>query len=156
MRDQAALKEHARWRRYFLTTVVLGGVGLGVYRFFFRPLQVLVALLNGSKEFEITSICITDLGKDVVIEDPVVMQYLSRAFRSASRHTYIGGMYAGLQLSLSSFGSVTCNLFVPEEREWICIKYQDDWQYGIKLPEPIPEPLNEILSQINKNRPPSP
>jgi hypothetical protein len=109
-------------------------------------------LLLGSQSCEIHSLLIWGQDRTVAITDPALTTYLTEAFRRGRRDQRRPGITYYVDISLSTGGSVRCALYIPKEQGVITIAFPIDatttYYYLIELPEPLPAPLNDLLSTL--------
>jgi hypothetical protein len=132
----------------FMGILALGGYGSWLYFGYHRPHAAFRSLLSGSDRVQISYLLIKGQDKEILIDDPNLTKYLTDAFRLASRNYSGGGITYTADIHLSSGGSVRCALYVPREDGLITISFPEEYYYRVTLPEPIPESLAKLLSEL--------
>jgi hypothetical protein len=142
--------------RWLVPTIIVVVAFLGgaswAYIAYFKPRVTFRQLLEGSDHAHISSLVISGQNKKVTLSEPEVAEYLTQAFRSAKRDSYLGGITYYADVHLSTAGSVTCGLYVPAESGVITVSFPLDdtttYYYLITLPEPIPDLLRKTLDSL--------
>jgi hypothetical protein len=130
--------------------LVILGTGAWYYSEYRKPRQAFERLIHGGQQVSIKSLSITGQGQTVFIDDPLIVQYLSQAFRLSLRGYPKGGLTYHLSGRLSTGGTVGCGLYLSDETEEIAISFPDEYYHRIRLPQPVPEELSMILLQLKR------
>jgi hypothetical protein len=157
------LKGPAAWlsKRPLWVTLVLAGV-VGALAWgcvsWVRPLEEFDRLLDGDGGVAVRSVVITGQGLTAELADPESARYFTALFRSARARA--NGLSSGTTYTawvrLESGGTVEVTLYVPEEEGWLSFGWtKDPWglhddsaYYRVRLPEPVPAPVAEVLRRL--------
>ena len=138
-----------------LIIVTTGSSYYAWYSYYSKPRRAFQQLLSGNDEIVISSITITGQGLRLEVSDPESTQYLTTAFRTASRDSYIIGTLYYASVQLSSHGSVTCALYISADGCNITVSFPIDAlppdshvKYLISFLDPIPRPLSDVLDRL--------
>lgn len=122
-----------------------------------RPRQEFMRLLAGDNGVHITSVKLAGENKRIVIDDPALTMYITGAFSFAVPDLDgSGGVSYDAAITLCSGDSVSCYIMFRDKRGLISVSEPIDVAFGndplafylIRLPEPIPDSLLEVLPRI--------
>lgn len=93
--------------------------------------------------------------KQVVLDDPTLLEYLTKAFRSAHSDYHDMGAFYEVYISLSSGVTRRCAIYVTRSNQSLTIIFPFDGLfpdenpvYRIPLEEPVPQELTDILDKL--------
>jgi hypothetical protein len=116
--------------------------------------QDLEHLLDGDRSNCITKMTISGQRKAVVLADRKSLAYFSAMCNTSRRGAHKVGLLYGADLELSTGASVSCSLYVPEEKDEITILvppralFGDHIPFLVTLTNPVPDGLAEVLSNL--------
>jgi hypothetical protein len=138
----------------FLVLFLYGGCSYWRSTTWTKPRREFLDLLAGGNEVHITSVVLGGDGDRVTLSDPALMKYLTDAFRLAVRYRPEGGgVTYDVHISLSSGGSVYCEMYAGEKPGTFYITEPIDTvgqndpfdEFLIELPQPIPDRLQRLF-----------
>jgi hypothetical protein len=127
-----------------------------------EPRRDLESLLAGDRHIELASLTIiTGQQQRIEVSDPASLRYLGAALRSAVKEGY-SPSYHGLpyyaEMGFGKAGSVLVCLAAAEDADGVTVCYPivsyltdgygDPFYYWVRLPEPIPTPVSEVLDRM--------
>jgi hypothetical protein len=124
--------------------------------YWYQPRNDVTRLLEGHNTMRISSLVITGQGGRYVLSDPLGLQYLTDAFRTAVKEGYttnhVGRSYDA-DIALGSGRKVLIGIQVPKHEAGMTISFpldglDDPIYYWVPLAEPIPEVVSIVLHQL--------
>jgi hypothetical protein len=136
---------------------IVAGCSFWRYASWTRPRRGFQRLLAGDESVRVTSLVLEGENGRAVVDDPAVLEYLTRALRSPVPDGIgSGGVAYYATLHLSSGGSVLCRFIFAGEQGVVSVSEPIDVWFGndpfdcyrVRFPEPIPERLMEVMPRL--------
>jgi 4-amino-4-deoxy-L-arabinose transferase-like glycosyltransferase len=148
----------AKWRRVVAVCLAVIAILTCFWLWFydFKPYQDFDRLLAGGKDVRIEQIVFAGQGRQVVLKEPAATAYLTERVRCAVRDEHANGITYYAQIYLSSGGSVSSAVDIPEAKGYVTLYYpcgtltEGGSRYLVALPDPAPDSLSDAIANLRK------